>query len=103
MKLPGQLLRWTFEAPFKALVTPQAAVDFGPADDEVYCILAHGLMREGYDPSGQEAYDVVRRSDKSNRLRGWTRERWEAAKAEALGQRIQPGIRPHSPGKPGIL
>ena len=84
-----------------ALVTPQAATDFGLADNEVYRILARGLMREGYDPGGQEAFDLVRRSDMSNRLRGWTRERWEAARAEALGKRLQPEIRHHSLGGPG--
>ena len=70
------------------LVTPQAAVDFGPSDVEVYRILARGLLGDGYDPTDQEAYDVVRRKDKNNVLRGWTRERWEATKAEALGQRL---------------
>ena len=71
-----------------ALVTPQAAVDCGPGDVEVYRILARGLLGDGYDPAGQEAFDVVRREDKNNVLRGWTRERWEAAKTEALGQRL---------------
>ena len=71
-----------------ALVTPQAAVDCGPSDVEVYRILARGLLGDGYDPIGKEAYDVVRRKDKNNVLREWTRERWEAAKAEALGQRL---------------
>lgn len=69
-------------------MTPQAAVDFGPGDAEVYRILARGLVGDGYDPTGQEVYDVVRRKDKNNVLRGWTRERWEAAKAEALAQRL---------------
>ena len=73
-----------------ALPTTPAAVDSGPADDEVYRILARGLMKEGYDPHGEDAYDVVRRSDKNNRLCGWTRERWEAAKAEELRQRLRP-------------
>ena len=76
-----------------ALLTPQAAVDFGPGDVEVYRILAHGLMGEGYDPTTPEAYDVVKRKDKNKVLRGWTRERWVAARAEALGQRLSPGIR----------
>ena len=71
-----------------ALGTPEAAVDHGPGDVEVYRILARGLLGDGYDPTGHEAYDVVRRKDKNNVLRGWTRERWEAAKAEALGQRL---------------
>ena len=74
----------------RALVRLQAAVDIGPADVEVYHILARGLMREGCDPGGREAYDVVRRSDKNNRLKGWTYERWETAKAESLGQRLRP-------------
>ena len=72
----------------QALAVPRAAVDVGPADVEVYRILAHGLLRDGHDPTGQEAYDVVRRKDKNNVLRGWTRERWEAAKAETLRQRL---------------
>ena len=71
-----------------ALVTPQAAVDVGPSDVEVYRILARGLLGDGHDPTGEEAYDVVKRKDKNNVLRGWTRERWETAKAEALGQRL---------------
>ena len=69
-----------------ALVTPQAAVKFAPGDVEVYRILAYGLLGDGYDPTAQEAYDVVRRNDQNNVLRGWTRERWEAARTEALGQ-----------------
>ena len=69
-----------------ALVTPQAAVNFAPGDVEVYRILARGLLGDGYDPTAQEAYDVVMRNDQSNVLRGWTRERWEAARTEALGQ-----------------
>ena len=68
-----------------ALVTPQAAVDSGPDDILVYRILARGLLGDGYDPTGREAYDVVRRNDNGNVLRGWTRERWEAARTEALG------------------
>ena len=75
-----------------AFWTPKAPVDSGPADGQVYRLLALGLIRGGYDPGGQEAYDVVRRSDKRNRLRGWTRERWEAAKAEALGRGHQTEI-----------
>ena len=71
-----------------ALVTPQAAVDCRPSDVEVYRTLARGLLGDGYNPTGQKAYDVVRRKDKNDVLRGWTRERWEAAKAEALGQRL---------------
>ena len=71
-----------------AVLTPQAAFDFGPRDIEVYRILARGLMGEEYDPTAQDAYDVVRRKDKNKVLEGWTRERWEAAKAEALGQRL---------------
>ena len=70
------------------LVTPQVAIDLGPGDLDVYRILARGLLGDGYDPTGQEAYDVVRHKDKSNVLRGWTRERWEAAKAEAVAQRL---------------
>ena len=76
-----------------ALVMPQAEVDFGPGDDEVYRILSHGLLREGYDPSGQEAFDVVRRNDKNNVLKGWTHGRWKAAKAEALRQSLRPAMR----------
>ena len=76
-----------------ALVMPQAEVDFAPGDDEVYRILSHGFLREGYDPSGQEAFDVVRRIDKSNVLKGWTHERWKAAKAEALRQSLRPAMR----------
>ena len=68
-----------------ALVMPQPAPDSVPGDVEVYRILTHGLMRNGYDPSGEEAYDIVRRNDKMNVLRGWTSERWQAARAEALG------------------
>ena len=68
-----------------ALVTPPAVAGSGLRDVEVYRILARGLMGDGYDPTGQAAYDAVRRNDKSNVLRGWTRERWEAAKAEAIG------------------
>ena len=71
-----------------ALVTPQAAVDVQPSDVRVYRILARGLLGDGYDPTGQEAYDVVRRNDNDNVLRGWTRERWEAARAEALAKRL---------------
>ena len=69
-----------------ALVTPRALVDFGPDDFEVYRILAHGFLRHGHDPTDPEAYDVARRNDKNDVLRGWTRERWETAKAGALGQ-----------------
>ena len=83
-----------------SLVTPQAAVDSWPADDQVYRILALDLMRNGYDPGGQEAYDIVRRGDRGNVLRGWTRERWEAAKGEA-SMRLQPEIRHHFRGGPG--
>ena len=72
-----------------ALVTPQATVDFGLNDVEVYRILARGLMGDGYDPTRLEAYDVLTRKDKGNVLRGWTRERWNAAKAEALRQRLR--------------
>ena len=72
----------------QALVTPQADVDCGPCDVGVYRILARGLLGDGYDPTGKEAYDVVRRNDRNNVLRGWTRERWEAAGAGALGQRL---------------
>ena len=75
-----------------ALVTPQAPVDSGPTDSQVYRILALDLMRAGEDPNAQEAYDVVRQNDKRNVLRGWTRERWEAAKAEALGRLRQPEL-----------
>ena len=71
-----------------ALVTPQAAVDFGPGDVEVYRVLARGLIGNGYDPTGPEAYDIVRRQDRNGVLRGWTRERWEAAKAEASEPRL---------------
>ena len=76
-----------------ALVTPQAPVDSGPTDSQVYRILALDLLRAGDDPNAQEAYEVVRRIDKRNVMRGWTRERWESAKAEALGQRLRPEIR----------
>ena len=67
---------------------PQAAVDFALGDVEVYRALARGLIGDGYDPTGLEAYDVVRRQDRKNVLRGWTRERWEAAKTKALEQRL---------------
>ena len=70
------------------LVTPQAPGDFEWGDAGVYRILPRGLLGEGYDPTCQKAYDVVRLTDKNNVLRGWTRERWEAAKAEALGHRL---------------
>ena len=70
-----------------ALLTPQPAVDPGSDDVRVYRILALGLLGDGYDPTDQEAYDVVIREDKSNVLRGWTRERWEAARADELRQR----------------
>ena len=73
-----------------ALVTPQAAVAFGPGDVEVYRVLAHGLMVGGYDPTDLEAYDIVRRQDRNNVLRGWTCERWDAAIAEGLEQRFRP-------------
>ena len=83
------------------LATPHAAADFGPSDVEVYRILARGLIGDGYDATGLEAYDVVRRSDKNNVLKGWTRERWEAAKAEESGQCLQPETRHHCRGGPG--
>ena len=83
-----------------ALVTPQATVDFGLSDVEVYRILTRGLMGDGYDPTSLEAYDVVTRKDKGNVLRGWTRERWEAAKAEALRQRLRTEIPHHCRGGP---
>ena len=67
------------------LLTPKAAVDFRPSDVQVYRILAHGLLGDGYDPTKREAYDVLRRIDNGNVLKRWTRERWEAARAEALG------------------
>ena len=79
-------LRPVPEAP--AFVTPQSEVAW-PADGQVYRILAHDLMRSGHDPGGHEAYGIVRQADKRNVLRGWTRERWEAAKAESFGQRLQ--------------
>ena len=63
-----------------ALVTPQAAADSGSADVQIYRILALGLMSNGYDATGQGTFDVVRRTDKRNVLRGWTRERWEGPK-----------------------
>ena len=88
---------------FLALVTPQAAVDFGPGDVEVYRVLARGLIGDGYDPTDLKAYDVVRRQDRNNVLRGWTRERWEVAKAEALEQRLPPEIRHHGRSGPGNL
>ena len=84
-----------------ALVTPQAAVDIGPGDVEVYRVLAHGLIGDGYDPTDMEAYDVVRRQDRNDVLSGWTRERWEAAKSEALEQRLRPEIRHHARRGPG--
>ena len=71
-----------------ALVTPKAAGDFGPGGVGVYRILAQGLLGDGYDPTAHDAYDVVRRNDKCKVLRGWTRERWEIAKAESLGERL---------------
>lgn len=86
-----------------ALVTPPAGVDSELNDVEVYRALARGLMAEGYDPSGQEAYNVVRRHARINILRGWTRERWEAAKAEELRQRLQPEMRHQCRGRPGNL
>jgi len=88
---------------FLTLMTPQAAVDFGPSDVEVYRILAQGLMGEGYDPTAPEAYDVVKRKDMNKVLWGWTRERWESATAEALGQRLSPEIRRQGRGGPGNL
>ena len=86
-----------------ALVTPQDTVDSGPNDVEVYRAMALDLMAEGYDPNGQDAYNIVRRKVKINILRGWTRERWEAAKAEELRQRLQPEIRHQCRGGPGNL
>ena len=86
-----------------ALVTRQAAVDIGPGDVEVYRVLARGLIGDGYDPTGLEAYDVVRRQDRNNVLKGWTREQWEAAKAKALEQRLRPEIRHHGRSGPGNL
>lgn len=55
--------------------------------NRVYRILALGLMRNGDDSAGQEAYNIVRRNDNVKVLRGWTSERWEAAKADAIVQR----------------
>ena len=72
-----------------ALVTSQAAVDSGPTDVEVYRTLARGLMTGGYDPTDQKAYHVLKQIDRSNVLKGWTPERWEAAKAEELRQRLR--------------
>ena len=86
-----------------ALVTPPTPVDSGPADVEVYRALALSLMREGYDPNGHGAYDIVRREIKSNQLRRWTRQRWEAAKAEALGQHLRPTMPHHRRGGTGNL
>lgn len=86
-----------------ALVTPQAAVDLWPADVEVYRILAHGLLGDGHDPTCPDAYDVVKQKDNRNVLRGWTRERWEAAKAEALGEHLPPEVHFHGRGRPGNL
>ena len=86
-----------------ALVKPQAAVEFAPGDVEVYRVLARGLIGDGYDPNGLEAYDIVRREDRNDVLEGWTRERWEAAKAKALGQRLRPEIRHHGRSGPGNL
>ena len=85
------------------LLSPQPAVDFVPEDVEVYLVLARGLIGDGYDPTGRQAYDVVRRQDWNNVLREWTRERWEAAKAEALKQRLRPEIRHHGRSGPGNL
>ncbi len=73
-----------------ALVTPLAGVDFGPGDVEVYRVLARGLIGDGYDPTELETYEVVRRQDRNNVLRAWTRGRWEAAKTEALEQCLPP-------------
>lgn len=84
-----------------ALATPQAAVASGPSDVEVYRAIALDLMSQGHDPNGREAYDIVRREVKSNVLKGWTRDRWEAARAEALGQRLRPETRHHRRGEPG--
>ena len=86
-----------------ALVTPQAAVDSGPNDVRVYRAMALGLIREGYDPNGQDAYDILRREVNINILRGWTRDRWEAAKAEESRQRLRPEIRHQCRGGPGDL
>ena len=86
-----------------ALVTPQTAVDIELGDVEVYRILARGLIGDGYDPTGLEAYDIVRRQDRNDVLRGWTRERWEAAGAEALEQLLRPIIRHHGRSGPGNL
>ena len=82
---------------FLAIVTPRATVDFGPGDVDVYRVLARGLIGDGYDPTGLEAYDVVRRQDRNNVLGGWTRERWEAAKADDLERRLRPQMRHHGP------
>ena len=81
-----------------ALVTPQAPDESGPTDSQAYRMLALDLMRVGHDPNAQDAYDVVRQNDKRKVLRGWTPERWEAAKAEALGQRASAEIRHHCRG-----
>ena len=86
-----------------APVAPQVPVDSRPNDVAVYRALALDLMAAGYDPNGQKAYNVVRREVKINILRGWTRERWEAAKAEELRQRLQPEIRDQCQGGPGNL
>ena len=86
-----------------ALVTPQATVDSGPNDVRVFRAMALGLIREGYDPNGQDAYNILRREVKNDILRGWTRERWEAAKAEESGQRRRPEIRDQCQGRPGDL
>ena len=85
------------------VTTPRAAVDFGLGDVEVYRVLARGLIGDGCDPAGLEAYDVVRRQDKNSVLRGWTRERWQAAKAAALEQCLRPEIGHHGQSEPGNL
>ena len=86
-----------------ALVTPRTPVDSEPADAQVYRNLALGLMRGGHNPNGQDAYHLVKQHDSGNFLSGWTRERWEAAKAVAMGQCLQPEIRHHRRGGPGNL
>ena len=85
------------------LLMPKAAVDFRPSDVQVYRILARGLLGDGYDPAKREAYDVVRLNDYDNVLEEWSRERWEAARAEALGWRLSPRMRNHGRGGPENL
>lgn len=74
---------WTLVKRKQSGITGSRSV---PDDVEVFRILVRGLLGGGYEPAGQEAYDVLWPKDMRNALSGWTRERWQAAKGEALGQ-----------------